>query len=131
MPQRPVGVSRVARTQKPADIPAETRTGPGNTIPWTGRLGWLGRARQFENRLGAETAPAGGEPVPNPSAGELCSRCDAYAIDPDRHAERHAEQDRWVRGVNREIAAIQRILRTLGHVATDGETASTDGDTPA
>lgn len=122
MPQHPAGLSRVARkTASP-----EPHTGPKNPLPWTGRVGWVGHARGLENRPGTETsspatAPASGESLP---AGPMCRMCRAYPADPEWHEQWHVNLDAWARGVNADIASIQRVLQERGHVpagaASDG-----------
>ncbi len=130
MPQRPSGLSRVARTRKPAEIPPEPRTAPGNPIPWTGRAGWNGYAKALENHPGANTpAPTGGEGVPSASPEPFCRMCQAYPADLAWHEQWHVNLDKWARGVNDELAAMGAFLQRLGYVPTTENTTTTDGNT--
>lgn len=129
MPQRPSGLSKVARTRKPAEIPPEPRTAPGNPIPWTGRAGWNGYAKGLENHPAANTpASTGGEGVPNVSPGRECRMCRAYAIDPEWHEQWHKNLDAWAREKNEKVADMERFIQQLGYVPNGGDSTASDGN---
>lgn len=130
MAQRPSGLSRVARTRKSAPIPPEPHPGHGNGLSWTGRNGWIGHAAAHENRPGTETptptpAPTDGEGLPD---GPMCRMCRAYPVDPEWHEQWHANLDSWARGVNADLADMQRFLQERGYVPKGGDSAASDGE---
>lgn len=129
MPQRPAGISRVQRPQTPPAVPPERPTAPRNGLSWTGRAGWNGYAKGLENHPAANTpAPTGGEGVPSAPADQACPKCWATTDDSAGHAEWHAKLDRWVAGVNRDLAAVQEFLQQRGFLAAGGDSAANDGD---
>ena len=126
MSQRPVGISRVQRPRTPPPVPPQRHTGPGNGIPWAGRVGWLGYGKAHENRPDTETAtPTGGESVPDV---QVCRMCRARVDDPAWHEEWHANLNAWAQRIEAEQARMLEFCQRLGYVPNGGDSAATDED---
>lgn len=130
MPQRPVRRSTIHRVPRTPENPPTARLGRENQPSDSPHVVWRDPdAVDRAETVPAPVPPTGGGSLPDTSGGRVCPKCWAYAIDPDGHAEWHVKLDRWVAGVSREMAAIQRIFQQGGYLPTVDGTTTTDGNT--